>query len=660
MKRALQFLILPSEITAFERRYLDRVNRIALWFFVLHVPVLVAVAALNDTGPLRALALSMAVVAGPVLAKYSLSNPRAVSIVHGIAAMFMGGVLVHFGQGPMQIEMHFYFFALLAMCAVFGNPMVIIAAAVTVALHHLIVWLVIPRSVFNYDASAWVVVVHAAFVVLESIAACFISRSFFDNVIGLERIVEARTLALDVKNREMRLLLDSVEQGFLTIDRDGTLAPERSAAIDEWFGAPESGASWFDFLAQLSSDFSRDSALAWDEVREDVMPLALTLEQMPRRFAFGQRTFGVEYRPIGSEPHDRFLVIVTDLTSRTEQERADAERRETMALFERILADRLGCESFLEEGSQIVSFVERANASDLPAVKRVLHTLKGNASLMGVTSITTLCHDLEDFIALEASVPTGARLAPLREQWARIVADAERLLGKRARTIDISDEDYSALLLAVRSGESKDALTARVESFKLEPAANRLKHFAEQASRIADRLQKPELSVRITGGGVRLDPKKWAGFWGTFVHAIRNAVDHGIESPDMRVARGKKAAGTIDLTASERDGVVSIEIVDDGNGIDWEAVRTRAVRAGLSAESSADLHRCLFENGISTAERVTELSGRGVGMGALMQATRELGGELDVKSTPGRGTRLRMSIPTTTAGAQPRASSAAA
>ena len=660
MKRALHFLMLPSEITAFERRYLDRVNRIALWFFVLHIPALVAVAALNDTAPLRALALSMAVVAGPMLAKTSLSNPRAVSVVHGIAAMFMGGVLVHFGQGPMQIEMHFYFFALLAMCAVFGNPMVIIAAAITVALHHLIVWLVIPRSVFNYDASAWVVVVHAAFVVLESIAACFISRSFFDNVIGLERIVEARTLALDVKNREMRLLLDSVEQGFLTIDRDGNLAPERSAAIDEWFGAPESGASWFDLLARVSPDFSRDTVIAWDEVRDDVMPLALTLEQMPRRFAFGQRTFGVEYRPIGSEPHGRFLVIVTDLTSRTEQERADAERGETMALFERILADRVGCESFLEEGSQIVSFVEGAKESDLSAVKRMLHTLKGNASLMGIASIATLCHDLEDFIALDASVPTGARLVPLREQWARIVADAERLLGKRARTIEISDEDYATLLVAVRSGEPKEALAARVASLKLEPAANRLKHFAEQAARIADRLQKPELSVRIDGGGVRLDSKKWAGFWGTFVHAIRNAVDHGIESPDMRAARGKKAAGTIDLTACEREGVVSIEIVDDGNGIDWEAVRARALRVGLPAESSADLHRCLFENGISTAERVTELSGRGIGMGALLQATRELGGELDVKSIPGQGTRLRMSIPTTTAGAQPRASSAAA
>src|SRR5205823_7385778 len=111
----------------------------------------------------------------------------------------------------------------IAMLAVFGNPSVIIAAAVTVALHHLVLWFALPQSVFNYDAPVWVVAVHAAFVVLESVAACFIARSFFDNVIGLERIVRARTAELDRRNRDMRLVLDNVGQGFATVDAAGVL-----------------------------------------------------------------------------------------------------------------------------------------------------------------------------------------------------------------------------------------------------------------------------------------------------------------------------------------------------------------------------------------------------------------------------------------------------
>src|SRR5262249_17283367 len=143
---------------------------------------------------------------GPTLAYFFFQNPRSLSVTFGFTAMAMGGLLVHFGQGPMQIEMHFYFFTLLALLSIFGNPLVIILPAVTVAAHHGLLYFLLPRSVFNYDASLWAVVVHAAFVVLESFAACFMARSFFDNVIGLERIVGERTRELDAVNRDMRLV----------------------------------------------------------------------------------------------------------------------------------------------------------------------------------------------------------------------------------------------------------------------------------------------------------------------------------------------------------------------------------------------------------------------------------------------------------------------
>jgi hypothetical protein len=202
MTKSLNYLVLPRRMTDFEVSYLRRMNRIGLVFFVIHLPVFCAVAYFNDTGPGLAALLTIAVLVGPVAAYLTLQNPRAVSVVYGFTSMLMGGLLVHFGQGPVQIEMHFYFFALLAMLAVYANPLVIIVAAVTVALHHLGLWIYLPKSVFNYAAPIWVVAVHAAFAVLESIATCFIARSFFDNVIGLEKIVQARTAELDERNRD--------------------------------------------------------------------------------------------------------------------------------------------------------------------------------------------------------------------------------------------------------------------------------------------------------------------------------------------------------------------------------------------------------------------------------------------------------------------------
>ena len=190
-QRIIDAVCLPDQITEFERRYLERMNKIGFCFFAAHLPVFVLLAYSNGTGPLLALLLTAAVLVGPALAFLAFDNPRHVSLTHGFTAMLMGGILVHVGQGPVQIEMHFYFFALLAMLAIYGNPLVILVAAVTVALHHLAGWWLVPSSVFNYDAPIWVVLVHAAFVVLESVATCYIARNFFDNVIGLERIVQA-------------------------------------------------------------------------------------------------------------------------------------------------------------------------------------------------------------------------------------------------------------------------------------------------------------------------------------------------------------------------------------------------------------------------------------------------------------------------------------
>jgi two-component system chemotaxis sensor kinase CheA len=645
MKTLLTFLLLPPEITEFERRYLHRVNRVALAFFAAHVPAFALIAWLNGTGPLLAVLLTTAVLAGPAIAVRTLSNPRAVSVVHGVAAMFFGGLLVHLGQGPVQIEMHFYFFSLLAMCAVFANPMVIIAAAVTVALHHLVVWLALPKSVFNYEAAWWVVAVHAAFVVVESVATCFIARSFFDNVIGLEKIVEARTAALDRRTRDMRTLLDNVAQGFLTIGGDGSMAEERSMAVDRWFGAPAPGETWFDYVGHASPTFADASRCAWLQVMDDVLPTEIALDLMPRRLRLGDAQLQFEYRPIGTpEAAKSYLVVVTDVTADVEREHAEIERKEAMEIFERVLGDRSGVESFFEEGSLIVETLTGKQSPDLVSAKRMLHTLKGNASLFGLGSVAGICHALEDFVAEERRLPVEATFAPLVERWARLASEIERLLRGRAHAIELDEADYAALQSAVQGKEPYAALLERVQRLRFEPVARRFAQFADQARQIAARLEKADLHVTIEDNGVRLDADGTSAFWSSFVHAIRNAVDHGIESPEARLAAHKPAEGKLVLRASQDDDRVVLEVVDDGRGIDWGAVRTRALERGLGAATPRELEAALFADGMSTAEKVTEVSGRGIGMGALAQGVRDLGGTLVVDSS-GVGTTLRMTLP---------------
>ncbi len=136
-------------------------------------------------------------------------------------------------------------------------------------------------------------------------------------------------------------------------------------------------------------------------------------------------------------------------------------------------------------------------------------------------------------------------------------------------------------------------------------------------------------------------------------HMVRNAVDHGLESAADRKAAGKPETGTVTLTAAHRSGRVLIEITDDGAGINREKVRQIAIDKGLiSAEaemSDAEIDNLLFMPGFSTADQVSDLSGRGVGMDVAKSSIQALGGRVSISSTPGRGSAFSISLPLTLA-----------
>jgi len=543
--------------------------------------------------------------------------------------------------------MHFYFFALLAMLAVYANPLVILAATVTVALHHLALWFLLPASVFNYEAPIWVVLVHAAFVVLEATATCFIARSFFDNVIGLEKIVQNRTAELDARNAEMRLVLDNVDQGFVSIDRSGVLSPERSAAFGRWFGDAEPGRTLFDHLEGRFPAFASQSRIGFDQLIDGFLPIEMTLDQMPGELTTPDSTWRLDYRPIGdAEQPERFLLVVTDVTAERARVRAEQERKETLHVLERMLTDRSAFQDFLEEGTELVEVITRdATSTDVVVLKRGLHTLKGNAAIFGLESVASLCHEMETQMVEGEGLPKVESVSDLQARWERLSADVQQLGGGRAVAIEIDEAEHKSLVEAIACGQPRADLLRRVHELKLEPTRSRLDHFAEQARRIAARVDKPAPEVTIDHAGVRLEPKQWARFWSAFVHVIRNAVDHGIESVAERNESGKPEHGTLRLrTAVTSEGFL-IEVTDDGRGIDWDRVSDKAQKLGLPRKTRADLEHALFADGVSTAARVSDISGRGVGLGAVLAVTKDLGGSVSIDSGPGRGTTFRMVFP---------------
>ena len=175
--------------------------------------------------------------------------------------------------------------------------------------------------------------------------------------------------------------------------------------------------------------------------------------------------------------------------------------------------------------------------------------------------------------------------------------------------IELARADLQAIDAAVEAGRSQAELLRLLQRLDHEPVAQRLARLAEDARALARRLGKGDLDIAIECDDLRFDRRRWVPFWAAFVHMLRNAVDHGIESSEERVAAGKPAVGRLALRARQTISDLVIEISDDGRGVDWEGVRDKAKALGRRTQTEADLVQALLGGGVSTKSAPTDISG---------------------------------------------------
>ena len=637
-KGIIKYFILPKEASEVELRHVRKINKIALWFCVGHLPLFIAVALAAGTPVQDALIYGGLLIFGPFLADKTLSNPRTLSLVYGFTSMGLGALLVHLGQSPVQIEMHFHFFASLALLAVWGNPLIIWVATVTVALHHLGFWYFIPQSVFNYDAAIWVVLIHAAFVVCEAIAASFIARNFFDNVIGLEKIITARTAELDAKNTEMKLILDNTAQGFMTVNVDGTMSAEKSAIIESWFGKTSDAQKIGEYLGRIDTDLGELFEFCLGDFNDDGLPLDYCIENMPKKVAIHDCTYAFHYKPLmNGEKVEALLMVVSDITTQLAQEQSDAIQLETIGIFNAIMKDRTGFMEYLETSEKMVHDVADLNM-EKEILFRELHTIKGNSGAFSVTSIASLCHQIESNISDNAGVISDVDRKELRAAWDALKHRLAKFLHSDRENLEIEVHELQEAINMLKKKEPQDKVVSYLNTWHNEPMRRRLGRIGSQIQNIAKRLNKPPIELVINDNSVRVAKEQLQDFWGVFSHVIRNAVDHGIESSEERVILGKPQKGSIELGTEYRNGNLIITVKDDGRGIDWEMIKEKAAKQNLKVNSQQDLISALFADGLSTVEKATLYSGRGVGLSAVHQICQDLGGEISIESEKNKGT----------------------
>ena len=459
----------------------------------------------------------------------------------------------------------------------------------------------------------------------------------------LEVKVQERTRELAERNRDMRLVMDNVNQGFLTVSVGGILAQERSAIVDHWFGSYEAGTVFVDYIVKSDPMYALSFKVGYDALVEDILPRELCIEQMPARLRQCGREYRCSYFAILKEDRiDGLLIVINDVTSELLHARQESERNEILALFEALTKDRTGFLSLMDEANEIV---RQVHSGDLALQERGLHTLKGNAGLMGFGVVGRLCQQAEDELAERGAALPAEALAPLDERWHTLNEALKTFLGDKGRDVlELSTKEIERLEQDILAGVPTSRVLDRLASWWLESAELPLRRLGRYAAALTSRLGKGELRVDIDANGVRLAPKAWAGFWSDLVHVVRNAVDHGLETPVERQAAGK-ASSKLRLSSAVANRKLVVEIEDFGRGVNWRAVAKAAEKMGLPSATEEDLARAMFESGLTTSREVTTISGRGIGLCAVRQQVEDLGGQIAVISNPGQGTCFRFTFP---------------
>lgn len=386
----------------------------------------------------------------------------------------------------------------------------------------------------------------------------------------------------------------------------------------------------------------------------------------------------------------------------------ELEREELLRIY---LAE---AEEVLATLEEMLVVLERrpGDAETINAVFRAAHTLKGNSASVGLDAPAKLAHAMEDLLEevregrftvtpalitlllrsgdalrrlIESSMAGEDALSPAaaaliealgrakNEGVAPAIGQEEddthdvRATAKRRLRVDLDRLD-AILDLTGELSIALGRLSARVDCEDVERIVGELQEhvtrvrmvpvgprFEQQRRTIRDLAQAAGKPVRLVAEGhdVELDASLVDQLRDPLTHMIRNAVDHGVETPDVRRARGKNPVATVRLRAYHDGGNVVVEVSDDGNGFDRERILDRARERGMIAAGvnppDDELYACVFAPGFSTAATVTELSGRGVGMDVVNRAIAVMRGTVHVASRPGEGATIAIRLPLTLA-----------
>lgn len=510
---------------------------------------------------------------------------------------------------------------------------------------------------------------------------------------NLEQLVAQRTASLteEIEGREkiesmlldeaerIQNILDNAGQGFLTFGKDLKIDLECSEECRIMFQGEIWGRQFPELLypddqsqREFLTSVLKDIFVETDQDKHDVY-----LSLLPTEISLGgDRFIEVMYREISGRQEEgrKLMAILTDVTETRRLRDQVEQEKKTMKMVVRAVVQHKELSECLKDYEEFCSrridqILQGPESIDekFYEIYRHVHTFKGTFSQLDLILVVASLNGLESRLSKLCHGTAQPELTTLKEllcesdmaNW--LEADLTVLkdtLGQSffsgEKTLDIKSSQITEIedaMISLLPPTELRQLLPRLRQLRYCPFNRLLRYYPEYVERLSDQLQKPIAPMTIEGDDTKVDPEQYRDFTKTLVHVFRNAVDHGIESEETRLARGKDACGQVKCCVSVEGRNLLVKISDDGGGIEIEKVRQKAVTQGrldpetAEAVSEDELLQLIFEDEISTRETPTEYSGRGMGLSAVKKELELLGGRVAIQTAPGQGTTYLFSVP---------------
>lgn len=496
---------------------------------------------------------------------------------------------------------------------------------------------------------------------------------------SLEETIHERTSQLRKTMNSIKTLLNNTGEGFLKFNDSLLVEPEYSAECKKIFCK---NIDFHFFPALLSNSIPEGIEMTTKILRkvlkeDDSSQREVLLSLLPTVIESCNKVLSLKYRLIEEETEEdkvrkKIMVIINDITKELSLQNKLKEEKELFEDILKLITHYDEFQNLVEEyyafwndgSSAILNRSELTTDEKRNELFRRIHTFKGSFAIFGLTKISEKLHMIESQLAIKdqdlSLLIEEIKIGKSYDQWlerdmSKIYDYIQPGILEKQKTATLEREGIKQALDVLSTIQENDTLKKAkqiLENIQLRPFEEVFETHKLLFESTAQRMGIFMDSIEINGEKTMVNGERLKPFIRSWVHIFRNIIDHGIESPEERIKKGKEIKGKIMIDIEKNDQHLMITIKDDGRGIDAEAVSKKALKKGLVTEealkemSTEDILNFIFEDGFSTKVILSKISGRGMGLASVKKEVEKLSGTIHVQSQKDIGTTFLFTIPT--------------